>query len=26
MEEMEKSDDPVLKEFLSLDELVMPTA
>lgn len=26
MEEMEKSDDPILKEFLSLDELVMPTA
>jgi phospholipid/cholesterol/gamma-HCH transport system ATP-binding protein len=25
MEEMERSDDPVLKEFLSLDELVMPT-
>ena len=25
MEEMEHSDDPVLKEFLSLDELVMPT-
>jgi phospholipid/cholesterol/gamma-HCH transport system ATP-binding protein len=25
MEEMEKSDDPVLQEFLSLDELVMPT-
>jgi phospholipid/cholesterol/gamma-HCH transport system ATP-binding protein len=26
MEEMEKSDDPVLQEFLALDELVMPTA
>jgi phospholipid/cholesterol/gamma-HCH transport system ATP-binding protein len=26
MEEMEKSGDPVLQEFLSLDELVMPTA
>jgi phospholipid/cholesterol/gamma-HCH transport system ATP-binding protein len=26
MEEMEKSSDPVLQEFLSLDELVMPTA
>ena len=25
MEEMERSNDPVLKEFLSLDELVMPT-
>ena len=25
MEEMEKSDDPVLQEFLSLDELVIPT-
>jgi phospholipid/cholesterol/gamma-HCH transport system ATP-binding protein len=25
MEEMEKSNDPVLQEFLSLDELVMPT-
>lgn len=24
MEEMERSDDPVLKEFLALDELVMP--
>ncbi len=24
MEEMEKSDDPVLKEFLALDELVLP--
>jgi phospholipid/cholesterol/gamma-HCH transport system ATP-binding protein len=26
MEEMERSSDPVLQEFLSLDELVMPTA
>jgi len=25
MAEMEQSDDPILKEFLSLDELVMPT-
>jgi|SRR5215469_17023617 len=24
MEEMERSDDPILKEFLALDELVMP--
>ncbi len=24
MEEMEKSDDPILKEFLSLDQLVLP--
>ena len=26
MEEMERSDDPILQEFLLLDELVMPTA
>ncbi len=25
MEEMERSDDPILKEFLALDELVIPT-
>jgi phospholipid/cholesterol/gamma-HCH transport system ATP-binding protein len=25
MEEMDRSDDPVLREFLSLDELVLPT-
>ncbi|HTH53024.1 MAG TPA: ATP-binding cassette domain-containing protein [Edaphobacter sp.] len=26
MEEMEKSDDPILREFLQLDELVMPNS
>jgi phospholipid/cholesterol/gamma-HCH transport system ATP-binding protein len=25
MAEMERSDDPILKEFLALDELVLPT-